>query len=69
GAGHDAMIFASLTEVGLIFVPSHNGISHAPEEWTDYDKLQKGIEVVLKTVKKWTEESANESENKTNSFK
>lgn len=45
------------------------GISHAPEEWTDYDKLQKGIEVVLETVKKWTEESANESENKTSSFK
>ncbi|MBC1319139.1 Zn-dependent hydrolase [Listeria welshimeri] len=60
GAGHDAMIFASMTEVGLIFVPSHNGISHAPEEWTDYDQLQKGIEVVLETVKKWTEESANE---------
>ncbi|MBC1242585.1 Zn-dependent hydrolase [Listeria welshimeri] len=60
GAGHDAMIFAGMTEVGLIFVPSHNGISHAPEEWTDYDQLQKGIEVVLETVKKWTEESANE---------
>ncbi|MBC1376090.1 Zn-dependent hydrolase [Listeria sp. FSL L7-0091] len=60
GAGHDAMIFANLTDVGLIFVPSHNGISHAPEEWTDYDKLQKGIEVVLETVKKWTEESTNE---------
>lgn len=45
------------------------GISHAPEEWTDYDKLQKGIEVVLETVKEWTEESANESENKTSSFK
>ncbi|EOV2263403.1 Zn-dependent hydrolase, partial [Listeria monocytogenes] len=44
-------------------------ISHAPEEWTDYDKLQKGIEVVLETVKEWTEESANESENKTSSFK
>lgn len=60
GAGHDAMIFAGLTEVGLVFVPSHNGISHAPEEWTDYDKLQKGIEVVLDTVKKWTEEDTNE---------
>lgn len=60
GAGHDAMIFAGMTEVGLIFVPRHNGISHAPEEWTDYDQLQKGIEVVLETVKKWTEESANE---------
>ncbi|MBC1495603.1 Zn-dependent hydrolase [Listeria welshimeri] len=60
GAGHDAMIFAGMTEVGLIFVPSHSGISHAPEEWTDYDQLQKGIEVVLETVKKWTEESANE---------
>jgi len=50
GAGHDAMILAGITEVGLVFVPSKNGKSHCPEEWTDYDQLQKGIEVVLEAV-------------------
>ena len=39
------MIFADFTETGLIFVPSKDGISHTPEEWTDYAQLQKGIEV------------------------
>ena len=50
GAGHDAMVMAGLTEVGLLFVPSLNGRSHCPEEWTDYDKLQKGVEVILETI-------------------
>ncbi|WP_313469123.1 Zn-dependent hydrolase [Carnobacterium sp.] len=55
GAGHDAMIFAGFTEVGLVFVPSKDGLSHTPEEWTDYEQLQKGIEVVYETVKQLTE--------------
>jgi allantoate deiminase len=50
GAGHDAMVMAGITEVGLIFVPSLNGRSHCPEEWTDYAQLQKGVEVYLQTV-------------------
>lgn len=51
GAGHDAMIMAGFTPTGLIFVPSRNGISHAPEEWTDYDQLARGIDVVFETVR------------------
>ncbi|KGK86084.1 Zn-dependent hydrolase [Clostridium sp. HMP27] len=50
GAGHDAMIMAGVTEVGLLFVPSKNGRSHCPEEWTDYDKLQKGVEIMCGTL-------------------
>ena len=50
GAGHDAMVMAAITEVGLVFVPSKDGRSHCPEEWTDYDQLQKGIEVIYQTV-------------------
>lgn len=51
GAGHDAMAMANITDVGMIFVPSKNGRSHCPEEWTDYDQLQKGIEVAYETIK------------------
>ncbi|ALV21805.1 Zn-dependent hydrolase [Carnobacterium antarcticum] len=54
GAGHDAMVFAGFTEVGLVFVPSKDGLSHTPEEWTDYEQIQKGIEVVYETVKQLT---------------
>ena len=50
GAGHDAMVMAGIAEVGLVFVPSLDGRSHCPEEWTDYEQLQKGVEVYLHTV-------------------
>jgi len=50
GAGHDAMVMASLTEVGLVFVPSRDGRSHCPEEWTDYDKLKKGVDLLLQVT-------------------
>lgn len=52
GAGHDAMIMGSLCDVAMVFVPSKDGRSHVPEEWTDYADLQKGVEVVYRTVKK-----------------
>lgn len=54
GAGHDAMVFAGITDVGLVFVPSKNGLSHHPDEWTDYDQIQKGVEVIFETVKTLT---------------
>ncbi|HCJ58644.1 MAG TPA: Zn-dependent hydrolase [Clostridiaceae bacterium] len=50
GAGHDAMVMSELTRVGLIFVPSKNGRSHCPEEWTDYEDLQRGIELMYHTL-------------------
>lgn len=50
GAGHDAMVMSELTRVGLIFVPSKNGRSHCPEEWTDYEDLQRGIELIYHTL-------------------
>lgn len=50
GAGHDAMVMAEFTKVGLLFVPSKGGRSHCPEEWTDYMDLKKGIEVMYSTL-------------------
>ncbi len=50
GAGHDAMVMAGLTEVGLIFVPSRNGRSHCPEEWTDYMQLKHGVDLLLRVA-------------------
>ena len=51
GAGHDAMIMGSLCDVAMVFVPSKDGRSHVPEEWTDYADLRNGIEVVCRTIK------------------
>ncbi len=50
GAGHDAMIMAEIAPTSLIFVPSKDGLSHHPDEWTDYEDLKKGVEVMLDTV-------------------
>lgn len=50
GAGHDAMIMANLAPSSLIFVPSKDGLSHHPDEWTDYEYLEKSINLVLETI-------------------
>lgn len=47
---HDAMVMGTIAPVALVFVPCKDGKSHCPEEWTDYEALQKGIEVVYNTV-------------------
>ena len=51
GAGHDANPLSEITPTGMIFVPSHKGISHSPEEWTDWEDIKKGTEVMLETIK------------------
>jgi len=50
GAGHDTQNMAGICQTGMIFVPSRNGISHAPDEWTDPDDLATGANVLLETV-------------------
>ncbi|MFD1066809.1 Zn-dependent hydrolase [Oceanobacillus locisalsi] len=57
GAGHDAMVLSDITDVGLIFVPSKDGLSHCPEEWTAIHELAAGIDVLYETALKLTEES------------
>lgn len=49
-AGHDTQIMATLTDAALIFVPSKDGRSHCPEEWTDYADLKQGADVLLGAV-------------------
>ena len=51
GAGHDAQAVAHVAPIGMIFVPSVGGISHAPEEFTAPDALAKGANVLLDTVR------------------
>ncbi|TQR18736.1 Zn-dependent hydrolase [Psychrobacillus soli] len=50
GAGHDAMNMVKLCPTGLIFVPSVNGLSHHPDEYTDHDDILIGIDVLEKIV-------------------
>jgi N-carbamoyl-L-amino-acid hydrolase len=50
GAGHDAQYCASLLPTAMIFVPSKDGRSHCPDEWTSLDDAWRGINVALNTV-------------------
>ena len=52
GAGHDAQNMAQKVKTGMLFVPSVNGISHAPMEWTDWDDIEKGAIVLMQALKK-----------------
>lgn len=50
GSAHDAGQMASLTDVGMIFVPSINGKSHSDEEATEYKDINIGCNVLLDVV-------------------
>ena len=50
GAGHDAQSMAELGPVGMIFVPSRDGISHSPDEHTAPEDVARGANVLLRSV-------------------
>jgi beta-ureidopropionase / N-carbamoyl-L-amino-acid hydrolase len=50
GAGHDAQVMAKITDAGMIFVPSRNGRSHSPAEFTDWDQVENGANVLLHSL-------------------
>ena len=54
GAGHDACNFADLTNTGMIFVPSRDGRSHCPEEFTKAENIALAADLLLETVIKLT---------------
>lgn len=50
GAGHDAAFLARLAPMVMIFVPSKEGISHNPKEWTTLDELARGTAVLAQSI-------------------
>ncbi|MFF2455501.1 Zn-dependent hydrolase [Peribacillus simplex] len=55
GAGHDAMVFSDVTDVGMLFVPSKSGLSHCPEEWSDARHIANGVQIFYEVAKCLTE--------------
>ena len=55
GAGHDAQMFAPNCPTAMIFVPSHNGISHNVKEFTEKKHIQAGANVLLQMMLKKSE--------------
>jgi beta-ureidopropionase / N-carbamoyl-L-amino-acid hydrolase len=50
GAVHDAGEISRLAPMGMIFVPSHAGISHAPQEFTAPGDVANGVEILYRTI-------------------
>ena len=50
GAGHDAQALATLGPMGMIFVPSVNGISHSPRELSRWNEIAQGADVLMATI-------------------
>jgi len=58
GAGHDANHLAEITPTGMIFVPSKDGRSHCPEEWSEFKNIGLGVEVLANTIIELDKEEA-----------
>jgi len=50
GAGHDAQLIAKVGPIGMICVPSVDGISHSPKEFTRWEDCANGANVLLQTI-------------------
>lgn len=50
GAAHDAQEIARIADAAMVFVPSVGGRSHCPEEYTPYESIAQGADLVLATI-------------------
>ena len=50
GATHDGNMIARKVPIGMIFVPSRDGISHSPEEYTSIEDCEMGVEVLYQML-------------------
>jgi N-carbamoyl-L-amino-acid hydrolase len=55
GAGHDAQALAPVTPAGMIFIPSREGLSHSPREFSDWQACMDGANVLLRAALKMAE--------------
>lgn len=49
-AGQDSQEIARIAPMAMIFVPSKDGISHSPKEYTSWHDIANGAEVLYRTV-------------------
>jgi len=49
-AYHDSLYMARLCDVGMIFIPCRNGVSHRPDEYAAPEAMKRGVEVLALTL-------------------
>jgi N-carbamoyl-L-amino-acid hydrolase len=52
GAGHDAMYLAKRFPTCMIFIPSKDGVSHHPDEYSEFDDVFLGATLLTECLKK-----------------
>ena len=52
GAGHDAQSIAVFAPIGMLFVPSRDGVSHSPHEFTEVEQVAEGTRVLLEGLRR-----------------
>ena len=50
GAGHDAMVIGRYAPAGMLFVPSRDGVSHTPDEYTSPEQCEIGARVLTRAL-------------------
>lgn len=50
GAGHDASHMGQITDSSMVFIPSKGGRSHCPEEWSEFEHLASGTDVLTAMI-------------------
>ncbi len=59
-AGHDAQVVGLVAKAGMVFVPSKDGRSHSPLEFTTDEDVERGANVLLLTLLKLAAEGRGE---------
>ena len=49
-SGHNAQIMNQMVPAGMIFLPSVDGVSHNPKEFTEWRHVEVGANVLLRTI-------------------
>ena len=49
-AYHDTLFMARVAPTGMIFVPSKDGVSHRPDEYTAPEEIAQGAAVLAETM-------------------
>ncbi|ASO21999.1 hydantoinase/carbamoylase family amidase [Actinoalloteichus hoggarensis] len=50
GASHDSQMVNRVVPAGMLFVPSRDGLSHTPAEWTSVEQIAEGTAVLAEAV-------------------
>jgi len=50
GAGHDTAHLARVAPASMIFIACKDGLSHCPEEFALIEDIQKGAEVISRSI-------------------